>query len=103
MAARFRPGDVVVYRKRKVSARPGPRATGLAPAPRGELYAYSVDKFWRVEAVGPDGELVVRTRRGKRLTIPVGDPALRPAHWWERLFLRHRFPPRPPAPPEGDS
>jgi hypothetical protein len=93
MAVRFRLGDVVVYRKRKVSACPGPRARGVSPAPRGESYSYSVDKFWRVVAVEPGGGLVVQTRRGKRHTLDADDPALRRTYWWERLLFRHRLPP----------
>jgi hypothetical protein len=98
MTQRFGVGDIVVYRKRKVSASPGPRARGVAPAPRGDDYAYSVDKFWRVVAVEPGGTVVVTTRRGKRHTVAAGDPNLRHARWWERLLLWHRF---PTASPEG--
>jgi hypothetical protein len=93
MPTRFRPGDVVVYRKQKSSVHPGQHARAVEPAPHGDDYTYCVDKFWRVEAVGPDDTLVVRTRKGKHLTIAAGDPNLRRPRWWERLLLRHRFPP----------
>lgn len=92
MAGPFHPGDPVVYRKRKFSAHPGPRAVQVNPAPHGDEYAYSVDKFWRVIAVGAGGRLLVCTRRGKRHTVDAADPALRPASWWERLFWGHWFP-----------
>jgi hypothetical protein len=93
MSARFRVGDVVVYRKQKSSVHPGPHARDIQPAPRGDSYSYSIDKFWRVIAVQPPNILVVRTRRGKQHQIAADDPALRHAHWWEWLLFRHRFPP----------
>jgi hypothetical protein len=83
-----------VYRKQKSSLHPGPNATDVFPAPHGDTYSYSVEKFWRVVAVLPDNKLVVRTRRGKQHTITADDTALRRAHWWERLLFRHRFPSR---------
>jgi hypothetical protein len=97
MSARIRPGDVVVYRKQKNSLRPGPHARDIEPAPYGDSYTYCVDKFWRVVAVQSDGTIIVRTRKGKQHTLAADDPNLRPAHWWERLFLRHRFPARTPG------
>jgi len=93
MLAGFQPGDVVVYRKQKSSVHPGPHARDIKPAPHGDSYSYSVDKFWRVISVLHDNTLVVLTRRGKQHTITADDPALRRAHWWERLLFRHRFPP----------
>jgi hypothetical protein len=92
MARRFKPGDYVIYRKPKFSVHPGPHARSISPAPNGDSYSYAVDKYWRVIAVQPNQEIVICTRRGKRHTLPVDDPALRRAHWWERLLLRHRFP-----------
>ncbi len=92
MAREFEPGDPVIYRKSKHSASPGPRAADVQPAPRGEYYAYKVDKFWTVAEVRPDGMIVVRTRRGKEHLLEAGDRALRKARWWERLLYRDRFP-----------
>ena len=97
MTSRFRPGDVVVYRKQKSSLHPGPHAKDIKPAPHGDSYYYSVEKFWRVVAVRPDGTLIVRTRRGKQHTVTAGDPNLRPARWWERLLAWQRLPPRTPG------
>jgi hypothetical protein len=97
MHAHFEPGDVVVYRKQKCSLRPGPHARDVTPAEHGDSYSYAVEKFWRVVAVLPGDEIIVRTRRGKQHTVAVGDPALRPVRWWEWLVLRHRFPPRTPG------
>jgi hypothetical protein len=94
MTSRFRPGDVVVYRKQKSSIHPGPHAKDIKPAAHGDSYSYSVEKSWRVVAVQPDHKLVVRTRKGKKHTIPENDPNLRRIHWWERLLFWHRFPPR---------
>ena len=96
MAARFQPGDVVVYRKQKISPRPGPNAKEIHAAPYGDTYSYFVDKFWRVIAVQPDNTLVVSTRRGKQHTLPAADPNLRRAYWWEWLLFSRRFPPSTP-------
>jgi hypothetical protein len=92
MKTRFKPGDWVIYRKHKYSVHPGPHAKGITPALHGDSYSYQVDKFWTVIAVQADDQIVVRTRRGKQLTLSVDDPALRRAHWWERLLFRSRFP-----------
>jgi hypothetical protein len=97
MSYRFRPGDVVVYRKQKSSVHPGPHARDIHPAPHGDFYSYAVDKFWRVVAVQPSKTLVVRTRRGKEHQIAADDPALRRARWWEWLLFWHRFPPLTPG------
>jgi len=94
MSARFKPGDVAVYHKQKSSIHPGPHARDIQPALHGDSYYYSVDKFWRVIGVQPDNTLVVLTRRGKQHTVTADDPALRKAHWWERLLFWHRFPTR---------
>ena len=93
MAAHFRPGDCVIYRKPKFSARPGPHAQDIHQAPHGDSYSYCVHKFYRVVAVQPDHTIVVRTRRGRRRTLAAPDAALRRAHWWERLLFAGRFPP----------
>ena len=92
MTAHFQPGDLVVYRKPKCSVHPGPHAKGIWPTPHGDAYCYWVEKLWRVVAVQADHQLVVCTRRGKRHTLREDDPALRRAHWWERLLLGYRFP-----------
>ena len=97
MPAGFQPGEVVVYRKVKSSARPGPHAKDIQPAPHGDTYSYSVDKFWRVIGVQPDNMLVVLTRKGKQHTVAANDPNLRRVHWWERLLFWHRFPRRKTA------
>ena len=93
MAAHFRPGDCVIYRKQKLSAHPGPHAQDIHPAPHGDTYTYCVPKCYRVVAVQPDQTIVVRTRRGRQRTLAASDPGLRLAHWWERLLFRDRFPP----------
>ena len=93
MAAHFRPGDCVIYRKQKLSAHPGRHAQDVRPAANGDTYAYCVPKFYRVVAVQRDHTIVVRTRRGRQRTLAVPDAALRRAHWWERLFFADRFPP----------
>lgn len=100
----YKPGDRVVYLATKHSAHPGPRAEDVEPEPHGEGYTYHVKKYWTVADVGSDGWLTVITRRGKRRRVCADDPHLRPARWWEVLFLRSRFPafgvatPRPSSP-----
>lgn len=88
----YRPGDRVVYTATKHSTHPGPRAEALEPEPNGEGYWYHVKKYWRVIDVQRDGTLIVVTRRGKQRNIPSADVHLRPARWWETVFLAGRFP-----------
>ena len=92
MVRHIHPGDVVLYRKQKRSVRPGPHARDIWPAENGDTYSYSVDKFWRVVDVRPDGSLLVRTKTGKQHVILADDPSIRRIHWWNWLFSRHRFP-----------
>ncbi len=87
----FRPGDVVVYTKTKHTTSPGPRAHDIEPESRGEYYTYAVDKYWIVEQVDSES-ITCRTRRGKSHQIALDDPRLRAANWWEKLFMRNRFP-----------
>jgi hypothetical protein len=98
MNTTYKPGVVVVYRKHKVSTHPGRSATDLRPAANGDTYDYAIDKYWRVDEVLPSGLLVVRTRRGKRLTLDPRNPALRRPSWWEWLWTWHRFPPLAASP-----
>jgi hypothetical protein len=96
----YKPGDRVVYTATKHSAHPGPRAEAVEPEPHGEGYSYHVKKYWVVLEVQTGGALKVVTRRGKHRLLPAGDPQLRPARWWERLFLGSRF---PALPASGDA
>jgi len=93
MAGRkYKRGDLVVFCKFKRSACPGPRAKSIHPEPRGEDYAYDVNKFW-VVAEAPDADTVVtQTRRGKRHVIEADSSRRRKATLWERLFYRSKFP-----------
>lgn len=84
-------GDWVVYRKQKHSASPGPRAKEVAASPRGETYAYVVDKYWVVKRRLDDNQVVLVTRTGKQHTVLMNDPNLRPARWWERWLYQERF------------
>ncbi len=97
MTASIRPGDVVVYRKQKFSAKPGPNARQIDPSPRGDSYSYLVSKFWRVVSVPSEQVIVVCTRTGKELKVNANDPNLRRAGLWDWLWFRKRF----PQPPEG--
>lgn len=87
----FKPGDWVIFRKTKSTPHPGKRAENVVPAKGGDSYTYTVDKFWVVQDVRPDGTLLLRTRRGKLHTIPANDLSLRGANWWDRLRYRSRF------------
>ena len=88
-------GDRVVYSKDKVSVAPGPRATEVSPAPKGDEYSYLVDKYWVVKEVRDDGSLCLLTRRGKEHIIPADDVRLRRPNLWERLTKASRFPALP--------
>ncbi len=92
MGRSYEVGDWVVYRQKKQSPLPGPRAKNINPSQHGELYSYQVEKYWIVAELGSAQELILRTRRGKSHSIKVNDVCLRKARWWERLFLKARFP-----------
>ena len=83
--ASFKPGDKVVYRKKKHTIHPGPRAKQIQPAVKGDYYAYVVDKFWIVRQVLENGQLLVETRRGKTHLVDVHDPNLRHTTLWDRI------------------
>ena len=87
----FKPGDLVVFRRRKHTAHPGRRAQDVEAAAHGELYSYYVEKSWIVESVQEDGKLLLKTRRGKTHLVEPGDPNLRHATLWDRLRYRTRF------------
>ena len=84
-------GDLAVYKKSKFSTAPGPRAKNVSPAAGGATYSYTVDKYWIVKTVLPNGDLVVQTPRGKEHTLAADDFSLRKPYLWERWFLRSRF------------
>jgi hypothetical protein len=90
--AGLEPGDYLVYRKPKVSPRPGPRARNVQAAENGDDYYYDVDKYWTLADVLEDGRLVAVTRTGKRLYLQPADERLRKAGWLERMRHRSRFP-----------
>ena len=86
------PGDFLIYRKSKVSPRPGPRARNVHPSDKGDDYYYEVDKYWTVSNVLEDGRLVAVTRTGKQVYLTPEDENLRKAGWIERFRHRRRFP-----------
>jgi hypothetical protein len=89
---RFVPGEPVIFCKVKHGDNPGPRAHDISPARSGDSYAYVVDKFWVVVAILANGQLLLRTRRGKEHIVDANNPNLRRATWWERIRYRDRFP-----------
>ena len=91
MSRQLTAGDWVVYRKSKRSTSPGPRASHVVGSPKGESYTYTVDKYWVVEEVMPDGNLLMRTSKGKSNIIGLDDPNLRRASLFQRLLRKSRF------------
>lgn len=87
----WKTGDWVIYRVSKHGRAPGLRAHQVHASPKGESYNYVVDKFWVVEQVTPAGQLVVRTRGGKRHTLHCDDPNLHRARWWHWFQWGDRF------------
>ena len=80
----------MIYRKQKSSVSPGPRASDVHAAGKGNTYRYVVEKYWVVEEVLDDNRLKICTRRGKRHWVSADDLSLRKARWWERLLYRSR-------------
>ena len=72
----FVKGDWVVYCKTKFTPHPGRRAREIRAAANGDNYCYSVDKFWVVANVFPDGKLLLQTRRGKKHVVDANDMKL---------------------------
>jgi hypothetical protein len=89
---RLSPGEPVIYRKSKCTTHPGPRAIRITPAPRGEDYAYEVDKFWIVGEEPDEDTVLLVTRRGKVHVVRRDDPNLRRPSLWERWRYAARFP-----------
>jgi hypothetical protein len=92
MTKSYEVGDWVIYTQKKQSPAPGPRAKNINPSQHGELYSYQVDKYWVVAEVKSSEELILKTRRGKERIVASSDVRLRKARWWERLFMKGRFP-----------
>ena len=84
-------GDWVVYRKSKRSSSPGPRAAHVNASSKGESYTYTVDKFWVVDRLLPDGQILLRTSTGKTNVLMSDDPNLRRAGILQRFFWRSKF------------
>jgi len=87
----FQPGDRVVYRKPKHTTHPGRRAKEIQPTPKGDYYAYVVDKFWIVRKVLANGSLLLETRRGKTHVVDANDPNLRRSTMLDRIRYRSRL------------
>lgn len=85
------PGDFLIYRKSKVSQRPGPRARNVQASERGDDYYYEVDKYWTVADVRDD-ELIAVTRTGKQVHLQPQDEHLRKAGLLDRVLHHSRFP-----------
>ncbi len=83
-----------MYQVDKHTTRPGPWAKDVHPAPKGDFYRYSVDKFWRVAAVLENGQLRLVTRRGTEHIVAHDDPRLRKTNCGRDLFTGAGFPNR---------
>jgi hypothetical protein len=92
-------GDCVIYRKTKQKSRPARRARNIHLAPKGETYTYDIDKYCCILELNEEGDAVLLTRRGGRLTVAVSNSRLRPARWWERILRAQLFPSWPPQDP----
>jgi hypothetical protein len=87
----FKKGDLVVYRRLKITTHPGPRAHAVNASPNGDDYNYFVDKFWIVADVLADQSVLLKTRRGKTHVVAQHDLNLRHASLWDRIRYRTRF------------
>lgn len=92
MRRQFKTGDLVVYRKPKVSTHPTLNAVEVRPAEHGDMYAYLVDKYWVVTRVVDEKTIEVKTRTGKLHRLEPDDQRLRKANLLDRLLRRGRFP-----------
>lgn len=80
MKGRLVIGEPVIYRALKRSPHPGPRAADISSETRGEDYVYHVDKYWVVADMPDEGDLLLRTRKGKEHLVRTNDPNLRHLH-----------------------
>ena len=85
-------GDRIIYIKHKFSTRPANRALNVHPAGQGDFYSYQIRKYWVVRDVLEDGLVVAETRTGKLNYLPITDPNLRRAGFFEELLRGDRFP-----------
>ena len=92
MRRQFKTGDLVIYRKPKMSTRPTLNAVEVYPAEHGDAYSYLVDKYWVVTRGVDEETIEVKTRTGKLHRIRTDDRLLRKAGLLDRLFGRNRFP-----------
>ena len=98
----FKIGDYVIFRRLRSANRPSRKATRIRPSLRGESYAFVVNKYWIVDDLIDDEELVLlRTPKGKTISVSIHDPSLRHATIVERWLYRRRFPHPLPGGPQA--
>ena len=85
-------GAPIIYRKLEISTCPSRDAYQVRPAEKGEFYYYLTNKYWRVEAVQPDGWIVARSPLMETHLLRRDDPNLHRATLFERLRYAPRFP-----------
>jgi hypothetical protein len=93
----FKQGDWVVFCRMKHKTHPSRRARDIHPAANGDDYSYHVEKFWLVQDVLTNGQLLLQTRRGKQHVVDANDPNLRHATWLDRIRYPSRFIPFQPS------
>ena len=89
---KWKVGDPVILHKSKRSEHPGPRAENVHAAAHGELYSYTVEKFWLIKEVHEDHTLTLVTRTGKEHRLEANDSRLRAPNFIERIRYKGRFP-----------
>ncbi|MCH1497349.1 MAG: hypothetical protein L7U72_19155 [Rubripirellula sp.] len=58
---------------------------------KGETYNYTVDKYWVVDQLLPEGQILLRTSTGKTNILAADDFNLRPASILQRFLRRAKF------------
>ena len=86
------PGAPIIYRVTETSTSPTLDALAIYPTERGEFYSYVRHKYWRIEAVWPDGTIVAHNALMERYLVRPNDPNLRKARLLDRLRYGSRFP-----------
>lgn len=86
MKCKFKVGDKVVFKKTRNRMHPGRKAHDIYPSAHGDYYTYLVDKYRKVQAVTPDGQVVLVSPKGKTQVMDAGSPCLKKAGWIDRLL-----------------
>ena len=88
---KYKIGDYIVFKKWKSSTTPSPRAKDMYPSQHGDMYRYSIDKYWKVVEILDENTIEVETRRGKRHRISVKTENVRRMNFLDRWLLRRQI------------